>query len=39
VPIGTRYKVFDIELVAITTVLEWALDRHFLGPIYILLDT
>ena len=36
--IGTGYEVFDVELVAVASALEWALDRHLLGPIYVLLD-
>jgi hypothetical protein len=38
VPMGTGYEVFDAELVAVATALEWALDRHLPGPIYVLLD-
>ena len=38
VPMGTGYEVFDAELVAVASALEWALDRHLPGPIYVLLD-
>jgi ribonuclease HI len=37
-PMGTGYEVFDAELVAVASALEWALDRHLPGPIYVLLD-
>lgn len=37
-PIGTEYEVFDMELVGIALVLEWALDRHLLELIYVFLD-
>jgi ribonuclease HI len=38
VPMGTGYEVFDAELVGVASALEWALDRHLPGPIYVLLD-
>ena len=38
VPMGTGYEVFDAELAGVASALEWALDRHLPGPIYVLLD-
>jgi hypothetical protein len=35
---GTGYEVFDAELVGVASALEWALDRHLPGPIYVFLD-
>jgi hypothetical protein len=39
VSMGTGYEVFDVELVGVAVMLEWALERYLLGLIYILLDT
>ncbi|EEA20811.1 hypothetical protein PMAA_046300 [Talaromyces marneffei ATCC 18224] len=35
---GTGFEVFDAELVGVASALEWALERHLPGPIYVLLD-
>ena len=39
VPMGMGYEVFDAELVGVASALEWALEGHLPGPIYVLLDT
>jgi ribonuclease HI len=36
VSMGTGYEVFDAELMGVASALEWALDRHLPGPIYVL---
>ncbi|EED23125.1 hypothetical protein TSTA_065780 [Talaromyces stipitatus ATCC 10500] len=38
VPMGKGYEVFDAELMGVASALEWALERHLEGPIYVLLD-
>jgi hypothetical protein len=35
---GTGYEVFNVELAGVAVALEWALERHFPEPIYVLLD-
>ena len=38
VPMGTGYEVFDAELLAVASALEWALQRAPSGPVLVFLD-
>jgi hypothetical protein len=38
VSLGAGFEVFDVELIGVVEVLEWALADNFIGPIRVFLD-
>jgi ribonuclease HI len=38
IPMGPGTEVYDAELLGVAAALEWALERHLPGPIWVMLD-